>query len=287
MEYGSPSVFQCDSDIVKNAYQNSDNYLIEYDNNQSEQNCVIYFSSNDIYYPNSEAAFRRAILEQNKFEWYATRVPSAKKHIFIRDIQKQWYLTGVNSLINTPEKLLTFLKTETAGYIVTTLGSSAGGFAAVLFGSLLGARLVLSFNGQFQVASLLKTSNESINPVLFRFYRKDKFIEYFDVKSFMGDCSNIFYFYSTDSAWDAEQRNHIQDKNVNVIGFKTSHHGIPFLKCNLPIILNMPTDTLMRFSGNSFFPLLFSVRLIGWMDTVVGLFRQIISKMKNKIGFLR
>jgi hypothetical protein len=271
-------VFQADSDIVKNAYQNKDNYLIEYDESQTKEHCAIYFSSNEIYYPNEEDVFRRSILEQNKFEWFGTRVPYAHKHIFIRDIQKQWYLTGVNATIDSPEKLLEFLKTETDGYEVTALGSSAGGFAAVLFGSLLEARLMLSFNGQFQVHSLFNTSKESVNPILFRFKRTNTLLNYFDAKPFVTEGKNIFYFCSNASGWDCEQRDHIQDKNIHMIAFSTAHHGIPFLKCNLPVILKMSKEELMGLSGKVFSPLVFSVRMVGLVNTLSGLFEQLRKK---------
>ncbi len=271
-------VFQTDSDIARAAYQSADGYLIEYDESNNKEHCAIYFSSNEIYYPNDEGTFRRSILEQNKFEWFGTRVPYAHKHIFLRDIQKQWYLTGINSGIDTPDKLLAFLKAETEGYKVTTLGSSAGGFAAVLFGSLLRARLMLSFNGQFQVHSLLNTSSESINPILFRYKRANKLFEYFDTKSFITEGDNIFYFYSNGSGWDCEQREHIRDKGVNIIEFATSHHGIPFPKCSLPAILKMPKEEMMDLPGHIFSPFIFSIKMVGLVRTIKGVFEQLKKK---------
>lgn len=137
MEIKDNYSFQVDSEIVKEAYQNQDNYLIEYSEEVPKDYCIIYFSSNDIYYPNTGIAFQEQLLSKNRFEWYKTRVNIGYKHIFIRDIQKQWYLGGINSQIDTPEKLFDFLKDETAGYRVIALGSSAGGFAAIIYGQLL------------------------------------------------------------------------------------------------------------------------------------------------------
>ncbi len=278
IELDDTFVFQADSDIVKSVYKNNNNYLIEYDNNQNKDHCAIYFSSNEIYFPNNEKAFSRSIIEKNKYEWFGIRVPYAHKHIFLRDIQKQWYLTGVNSMIDSPGKLLAFLESETSGYKVIALGSSAGGFAAVLFGSLLKARLILSFNGQFQVSSLLKTSNESINPILFRLHRKGKLLDYFDLKPFLKESTNVFYFYSNGSRWDCEQRNHIQNENINMIEFSTGHHGIPFLKCNLPVILRMTEEQLSNLTGKAFSPLWFSIMTTGLINTVTGLIKQTIKK---------
>jgi len=277
-EQNDAFVFQTDSDIVLSTYQNNDNYLIEYDESQKNEFCAIYFCSNDIYFPNNEEVFVRSIVEQNKYEWFGTRVPYAHKHIFIRDIQKQWYLTGVNSTIDTPEKLLELLKIETVDYKIITLGSSAGGFASVLFGSLLKAHLVLSFNGQFEVLSLLRSSNESVNPILFRFMRANQFLNYFDTKSFIVNGENIFYFYSNASSIDSAQREHIRSKSINVIEFSTSHHGIPFLKCNLPIVLMMTHEELVALTYSIITPIWFSIKFVGLVGTIKGLFEQIKNK---------
>ena len=161
-------IFQVDSDIVQQVYNRQNNFLIEYDDQGEKNWCAIYFCSNDIYYPNTEEIFRKQIVEKNFFEWYHSRIRKASKHIFVRDVFKQWYLTGINAKINTPEKLTEFLRKETKGYNIVTIGSSAGGYAAILHGSLLNAKYVLAFNSQFEIKSLLKTTTEKVNPVLFR-----------------------------------------------------------------------------------------------------------------------
>jgi hypothetical protein len=273
-----PFVFQTDSPIVKSAYLDNDNFLIEYDKSQENKYCVIYFCSNNIYYPNTEENFKSSILDKNRYEWYGTRVKYAHKHIFIRDIQKQWYLAGINEKINCPEKLLSFLKSETKGYKIITLGSSAGGFAAVLYGSLLKSQLMLSFNGQFEIQSLLKTSTESIDPILFRFNKHKKSLDFFDVKPFIKNSKNIFYFHSNGSNYDSRQEKHITDIKLNTISFKTSHHGIPFLKCNLPALLAKSHQDLMRLSGKEHNPLWFSIKMVGLKETLNGFYFQILKR---------
>jgi len=273
-----PFVFQSDSPIVKSTYLGNDNFLIEYDKSQESKYCAIYFCSNNIYYPNTEESFKSSILDKNRYEWYGTRVKYAHKHIFIRDIYKQWYLTGINGNINSPEKLLSFLKTETKGYEIITLGSSAGGFAAVLYGSLLKAQLMLSFNGQFEIKSLLKTSTESVDPILFRFNKHKKLLDFFDVKPFINNAKNIFYFYSNGSDIDSRQKKHITDIKLNTISFKTSHHGVPFLKCNLPAVLAKTHQELILLSGKKHNPLWFSIQMVGLKETFNGFFSQILKR---------
>lgn len=96
-------VFQVDSDVVKWARKELANYSIEYDDNSPNKDlCVIWFSSNAIYFPNNEANFKRSILEKDYYEWRYDTPLSARKHIFLRDIYKQWYLLGINNFISTP-----------------------------------------------------------------------------------------------------------------------------------------------------------------------------------------
>ena len=111
-------VFQTDSAIVQKVFAENSNYRIEYSgkNPVGEKYCALYFSSNDIYYPNLPQVFTHQIVQKDKYEWFKTRITYASKHIYLRDIKKQWYLGGINAQLNTIEKLLDFLKIETEGY---------------------------------------------------------------------------------------------------------------------------------------------------------------------------
>jgi hypothetical protein len=273
MEAVNNFVFQVDSPIVQNAYRDMPNYKIKIDPSGQKDLCVIYFASHYIYNPNEETAFKRDIVTKDKFEWYETTIKSAGKHLFLRDIQKQWYLTGINAHINNPDSLLAFLKTETAGFRVITVGSSAGGFAAILYGQQLGAEQIFSFNGQFEVNSQLETSSEAIDPVIFRNRQNTHLRKYYEITWAITNPEVIFYFYSINSAWDAQQASCVENKSINRIPFRTSHHGIPFLKNNLPVVLNMSPHELRVFSNKIQHPILFSVKLIGLTRTIAGLLK--------------
>lgn len=275
-------VFQIDSDMVRTTYSNDLNYIIEFDETCVDQkSCSIYFSSNDIYYPNSADVFRKRIIEKNVFEWYGIRTDNTFKHIFVRDIFKQWYLGGINHKINSPEYLLEFLKKETAGLTVTTIGSSAGGFAAVLYGSLLSAKRVFSFNGQFEVGSLLKTSTPAIDPLLFK-NATSSLSKYFDIRNFINRDIDIYYFSSLYSKWDYQQYQHIKDIfSVKPILFRTSHHGVPFVKSALPVVINMESETLDKMVRKTFNPIYFSLCKGGIVKTIRVLCIQFVSKLKR------
>jgi hypothetical protein len=280
-------VFQTDSDAIEKAYMENLNYLIEFNEQvtQDEKYCILYFSSNDIYYPNNEQEFNRQILIKNKFEWYNTRIKIGVKHIFLRDIKKQWYLTGINHKINNIEKLLLFLKEETAGYKIITLGSSAGGFAAVLFGSYLNSEKILTFNGQFMISDRLTTSSEKIDPIIFREQNNPKINMYFSLRSHITNPKRIFYFYSDRSNWDISQYKHISDLQLQFIPFRTHHHGIPFLKTNLQEVLNMPTEKIQKFANKFNHPVIFSINISGFLKTlryITIVIYQVISKKLKK-----
>jgi hypothetical protein len=283
METVNPFVFQTDSQLVNDIYQNNPNYRIEYLDSLPNQICVIYFSSNDIYYPNTDKSFIYNIKEKDKYEWYGTRIPNAYKHIFLRDIKKQWYLSGINKDIYTPQMLLAFLQKETLGYSVILVGSSAGGFASVLYGSLLNAIKVYTFNGQFEINSLLKTSTPDIDPLIFRYASDENLRPFYDTKPFINNHTKIFYFHSSKSQWDMEQLDHMKDTGIHLISFITNHHGIPFLKCNIPPIFSLDSEKLLKLKNKKHHPLFFSIQQVGLIETVRGLYLQISNKLKKKL----
>lgn len=258
-----------------------DNFLIEYDDQGDKNWCAIYFCSNDIYYPNTEEIFRKRIVEKNFFEWYHLRIKKAFKHIFVRDIFKQWYLMGINAKINTPEKLTEFLRRETEGYNIVTIGSSAGGYAAILHGSLLNAKYVLAFNPQFELKSLLKKSSEKINPIVFREQKSKNAL--YNIIPYINDYINIFYFYSNASQWDIEQQHYTKNQNnIYTLSFNTSHHGIPFLKIALPHVLNMEIKELKILATRVHSPLLFTIQSVGIYKTAIGVLKQAYQRYNKR-----
>jgi hypothetical protein len=283
MEIKEPFVFQVDSEIVQKIYKENDNYLISYNKDCVDKDtCAIYFSSNDIYFPNSEEMFKKRIIDKNFFEWYGTRFKKAYKHILLRDVYKQWYLSGINKEINSPESVLDFLIKETQSYEVITIGSSAGGYAAILYGSLLNAKKALVFNAQFDISTQLNTSSSDIDPLIFR-YRDSPVAEYYDIKPFINKNLEVFYFLSQESEWDFEQYQHVKDvKNINVISFSTKHHGIPFLKSALNKVINLENHQLKKIVNSKNNPILFTIRMIGLVKTIKGAYNQLVAKYKKR-----
>ncbi len=272
MEIKQQYSFQTDAPVVQQQLKDSTNYIIEYDKSQPQVYCVIYFSSNDLYYPNNESTFKSVIIDKNRFEWYGNRVAKGYKHIFIRDVRKQWYVGGISAEINSPKKMLDFLREETKGYQTVFLGSSAGGFAAIIYGQLLSAKYILSFNGQFEVLSLLAQSNEKKDPLLYRYSSDPEHLPYFDSTNFIVNPSSIFYFHSMKSKWDAEQNEFVKAFNINRIKFNSNNHGLPFYRFNLANVINFDEAKLnLLTKQKQINPLLFSFRIIGVFNTLINL----------------
>ena len=280
---GKQYSFQVDSEIVQSAYNEMPNYLIEYDDdNRSSGLCAIYFCSHDIYFPNNEEQFRKRIIEKNFFEWYRLRVPQVHKHIFVRDIFKQWYFMGINAKINTPEKLLSFLQNETKGYKTICVGSSAGGYAAILYGCQLKSEKVYAFNSRFEFSKRIKESNERRDPLLIRNVVAKKYLDLATAVDL--NSADVYYFQSINSKLDKQQGNHIKDiKAIHKIRFRTSHHGIPFLKVAIPQVFAMSKDQLYKFETKINSPVLFSLGRVGIYNAIIGYYQQYkTSKSKRK-----
>lgn len=276
--------FQVDADIVQKTFHEMPNYLIEYDTDaSSKEYCAIYFSSNNIYTPNEESAFNCRIVQKNSFEWYGLRIKKAYKHIFVRDIFKQWYLKGINADIDTPEKLCSFLRKETKGMKVICMGSSAGGYAAILYGSLLKAERVIAFNAQFELRSLLSRDDETKNPLVYRVLNTEyeKYLELPAVAN-MAD-TEVFYFQSTKSKWDILQDEYIKDTlPIHKIRFRSSIHGVPFLKVAIPVIYDMDSSELIKYEKQINNPFLFTIKMVGIIKTITGFIQQYKDHIERK-----
>jgi hypothetical protein len=283
MEIEPPFVFQSDAEIVKDVFENQPNYVIEYNEDVPREYCIVYFSSNAIYYPNNETAFRESVLKRDRFEWYRTRINYGYKHIFIRDIKKQWYIGGINAKIDSPQKMLEFLKKECSGYKSVFLGSSAGGFIAVIMGQLMNAARIYTFNGQFEILSLLEEENAAlIEPILYRNRNNTQLLPYYKAVDFIINPDSIFYFYSNKSKWDVAQSALINHLPIHKLSFDTNNHGIPFLKSNLPAVINLPETELRELSGKKMHPLVFSLKMVGLLKTMEGM-KSVFQFVLNKI----
>ncbi|WP_159522013.1 hypothetical protein [Sunxiuqinia indica] len=285
MEAKKELIFQIDSPLVKQYYQNDQNYKILYDESigVDKKLCAIYFSSNELYYPNTEKAFNFSIVGRDKFEWQRSMIPNVYKHIFFRDLQKQWYIEGINATINSPEKLRELIANETEGYRVYAIGSSAGGYAALIYGSLLQVERVYAFNPQFDLAYIISKSTSLVDPLLFK-YKDQSRSSFYRVDNYLNKKTEYFYFQSCKSSIDIAQYENLRNKElVNRIQFSTSNHGFPFLRHNLKYILSLSASELRELSKTVTSPFALSVKVDGFFNSVLIITSAVIKRIKKKL----
>ncbi|MFI1772463.1 hypothetical protein [Thalassobellus citreus] len=285
METVEDFIFQINSPDVLDFYSNANNYKVKLyeDNNVQKDLCIIYFSSNELYYPNTPKAFQNSISVKDKFEWQRNFLRIAHKHVFIRDIQKQWYVEGINATYNTPNELIKLLKELTAGYRIFAIGSSAGGFAAMLYGSLLKAERVYAFNAQLNLDLIVQDSNANTDPLLFK-YRDTERANFFKIDDFIVPETDYFYFQSSKSLFDKKQYDSFQKKkDILRIPFKTANHGFPFLRHNLGHVLKLDKEQLVKLSKKEYHPFMFSVSIDGWFKTIHTVGMAVVNRFKKKL----
>lgn len=269
-----------------------DNYVIrDYKGKGASPVCVIYFSSNGLYYPNTEESFRN-FMEKDRFEWMHHHVRRARREIYVRDIFKQWYIAGINDSIDSIGGLVEWLRGQVPdGCRVVTVGNSSGGYMAVLAGCLLGACRVYDFSGQFDISDILY--GDSGKNALFR--RRVAGGEAADA-SMLGylyldlvpliktsDATNIYYFYPAGCQDDLRQAELVADvENVYSFAFKGNTHGQTMYNYNLDDVLNMKQGRLSalarKYRGRQLGRLGFSVAVCGLWRTLL----HMLKKMGNK-----
>lgn len=247
-----------------------DNYLIVDNANvkstsSESQTCVIYCSSNNIWSPNEEYAFKRSFIQNDYYEWQKLRVKGAIREIWIRDIYKSWYVTGINSEINSVDKLIEFLKDATKGYSVEIVGSSAGGYIAALLSKALNAEKTIVFSAQFD---LNHRGALDANPFLQR-YKGTERERYYNLCDYLADTkSELFYIYPMKNEQDAYHFRKIQSiksKYIHCLGLKSKRHGVVVYKCCIEPLINMEAVKMRELfkKENRSSPLFMSLRLVG------------------------
>ena len=182
-----------------------------------------------MYYPNTNEEFQSKIIENDYYEWQnimKTESTNFRKIIFIRDIQKTWYINGVNSKLSSIEKIYEFLKQELIDSDeITMIGNSAGGYAATLFGCLLNVNKIINVSGYILIDE--KIYNDPLNPELKKAINNIEKNKWFDITSIINQStSQIFYFVPIKSEDDLFQYKFFkQHKNVHPILIDSSIHG--------------------------------------------------------------
>lgn len=244
----------------------------------------MYCSSNAVWFPNEEAAFRKAFIDNNYFEWRRTKCSLANKEIFIRDVYKSWYVTGINQQINSIDLLIDFLKEEIGNAPLICIGVSSGAYMASIIGAILKADHVIAFSAQWS----LNNSWCLEKNMFLKKYRNDSAVnKYYDIKQLVDRSSvPIYYIVPINNPEDLYQYNHIKDvSNIFPIVFTSKRHGVVVLKHSLQFLVSMKRDQLeffyKQYKNKTISPISFSLRMVGVINTAKDITEIVVRKIKT------
>jgi len=256
-----------------NKYRQLANYKVVDSPLVQNNDCLVCFSSNGLYFPNTNERLD-AVIKQDKYEWESIIHKKYKRIIYLRDIYKQWYVKGINEEFDSIIKVKELLSELTAGYKCTFIGSSAGGYAATLFGELLNADKVFNFAGQFDIrlASTCRDKNLLVHAT------EDK--QYFNISKTK---KQNFYIYPTLSPVDQEQYNLIKNNpNVKVIKVESAIHGVPILPFAINKLIKLNDKAIIKLTKKSHNKILLSL-LYASLGDFVNYFTIKLKKQKKLI----
>ena len=194
----------------------------------------IFFTSHGLYYPTTLKEFKKQVVENDRYEW--ENISKNKKiynrameYIYIRDMYKSWCLQGINRDLDTIDKVADFLAERTKGRKVITVGSSAGGYMAIVFGLLIKASAIYAFAPQVSLEvydrfhEVKYLSNYRIQPEVSKYLSLRKLLE-------NNVSSEIFAIFPTECKEDAAQLEiveSIRNEKLHILKVKYDQHGTP------------------------------------------------------------
>jgi hypothetical protein len=153
--------------------------------------------------------------------------------IYFRDLKHNWYLNGVPGAGASVSEISNFLSNQMQLHAFTrviSIGASAGGFAALLFGSLMRVDQILAFSPQTFVDKMHRTFYYD-----YRWRDRVKQIydgeksnrEFLDVKPFIKCFPNrVDLFYDNSHRLDGIHCRRLKFENINHLKFPDAGHNL-------------------------------------------------------------
>lgn len=170
------------------------------------------FNSNILYL--SFANFNETYKTQ--FDFYNVLNNEGYKKFFVRDLSCTWYFNGLNGISNSIETTLNFIKKGiqiSKATEVRVIGKGNGGFAALLFGTLLNADNIMVYNPVTYITPKLLKSN---NPKRQNKLKRMNGNRYLDLQNLEKSSSIIQIFYTTNNKNILHVENIKNNKNLNI-----------------------------------------------------------------------
>ena len=196
--------------------------------NDSDMLCIFFSGYGDT---NKEEAI---------FEWKKSTKNLPINKIFMLDEKREWYH-------NCIDEAMGYLKPRIEGKKAVTFGVSMGGYAAILFGHLLGC-------GSVSFGSQTSLTNDKNIKLKIGWSKKvagikgwTKYPQYLDLKFIEGKQHHLYY--SKDCEMD---KGHAERMNVSLYPYPFDRHGLgAYLKKTgeLPIIINKHINQMKGVNG--------------------------------------
>lgn len=157
--------------------------------------------------------------------------------IFLRDFHQAWYQKGVDAELDHVDKLIAYLRekiTDNQYDKVCFIGNSMGGYAALLFGSILNVDCVIAFAPQTFVDMFNRLINRDFRwqRQIFKMYGfKRKRKEFFDLKKYLSK-NNLYttelnLYYSSEHILDKKHAERLKnEKNIILHPIKEGGHKV-------------------------------------------------------------
>lgn len=249
MDVNELEFWEVDPEAIEQIYTTRDNYQVEEVGNGNI--CYIFFSSHSLYYPNTIEEFDKEVVKKDKFEWkkmaHSKQVLArAGRIIYLRDIYKVLYAKGINSTADDVDKTAQLLRELTKGYEgnVVVVGSCGGGYAALLFGSLINAKQIFCFSGPADISqapTVKKYFDKKVEGGLASY----KYANICDV--LRQSQSQMYYFYPAYGEVDLTWVERMMDVDtVKKFAFNQHNHAATMMHENMRYIICKDSDYMAR-----------------------------------------
>jgi len=239
--------FYISNALVLDAWRRGPNWL-EVPGENPEGPVYIYFSSNGIYFPNTEEVFLEKIGKQDRYEFLKSRCPDASLHVFVRDVHKQWYVRGVSREMPTFNSVIEFLDLRYKGRDLVTVGVSAGGVAAIVAGVKLSAIRAIAICPQLHLLQTARKKGWRGYEYVRELAEFNQFEPLLNAAAIIlsSPKTKVTYIASVNSEEDESDIEIAKGlQNVNCILVQNSVHGVPFIPTIMSEFLQLENQKLL------------------------------------------
>jgi hypothetical protein len=138
------------------------------------------------------------LIPQFEFVNFLEKHYSNYERLFLLDIKSKWYFKGIDGISTNIDETLTYLKEIIRDFEeVIFIGSSSGGYAAILFGSLLNVDRIIAFRPQTIITPNEYLTSEDIDS------------SYSDLKPFINTTTKYFIYGDPDIKLEIDPLHHV------------------------------------------------------------------------------